>query len=245
MKSLPGTVSDINDLEFLFKNGNRPIWTVNRGNSVNNKFNEIITRNTELEDIDEAWDMLKKSLQIYKYGLFKIFATDKVGNTNGNIILYSVGMSEQPASNMPATINGVGQVSQYDNSIGAIVHQEIQKEKKVWELEKEVDELKASINGKQSFTDRIGAMLENSFPQLIEIVLPAIIQKMTGVTPQPGNIAGIQQTTEQITDDATDIINSSLQRIEAAGIDLIVILPKLADMVEKNPTMIKGFLNSL
>lgn len=239
-----GSVRTLENLEAWFKAPPlSPYFTIYNGTSVRDR----LAVNLDIKDIDEAWSQLEGYLTPIEDGVFKIFKTHEPKNPNGMSIKYAPGSANvgtPSVSGLPN--NSIMGISEYDNRIGSIIEKAVSVEKEKWEQNRKIEDLESMINAKQSIGDRVGAMIENSLPQLIDIVLPALVAKITGVTPQPGNIAGLQNNAaEPIHTDETDIINSALERIQAAGIDLVVVLPKLADMVEKNPTMIKGFLNSL
>jgi hypothetical protein len=238
-----GSVRTLEALEKWFKaTSDMPYFTIYNGANVRDR----LAVNNQISDSEQAWNQLEGYLSEFEDGVFTIYKTDKPGNNTGMKTKYTPGSSiVSPSVNgMPG--HAIMGISEYDDRIGSIIEKAVSREKAQWERDREIDELKAMITSKQSITDRVGTMLESSLPQLIEIVIPALVAKFTGTTPQVANITGIQkQESEEEIIPEEDLIVNALQRIEASGIDINNVLPKLADMVEKNPAMIKGFLNNL
>lgn len=233
-RQIAGAITNLENLKVWFMEGKYPYWTLYRGNPVTKATNEAtVARNTDIEDIEEAWGLLERILSSFTNGVFTVFAKPRFEGNVGNKTLFTTGIVVEETTG----INGVGDKSlaPYIGSIDQI----LDKEKKTWELERKVEDLEAAMHGKQSVGDRIFGLLEANMEPIINNLLPLLLQKFS---PQPGTIGGpVKQMVDPGSENA---IEDALSRI-SAHFDLNEVLPKLATWIEKNPQMAANLLNTI
>lgn len=232
-KQIVGAINNLENLKVWFMEGKYPFWTLYRGNPVTKATNEAtVARNTDIEDMEEAWGLLERILSSFQNGVFTVFAKPRFDGNFGNKTLFTTGivLEDNPG------IGGIGDkgLSPYIGSIDQI----LEKEKKTWELERKVEDLETAMIGKQSIGDRIFGLLEANMEPIINNLLPMLLQKLS---PQPGTIGG---PVKQSIASSDNNVEDALARI-AVHFDLEDVLPKLATWIEKNPDMARNLLNTI
>ena len=239
-------ISDIEKLKDWFflsqtKEESRPYFTVYRGAEPKN--DRIIYRNTEIGETDKAWEILEDILEMHSEygGIFRIFITNKPGHNWGLTTMYRVG-SPIATQNQQGI---AGMYGMYSNPRD-LVAQEIARERKIWELEQQIKDLRTEQEAKVGKMDN---MIQEFMP-IMKDLAHKFGMKMMGFTPTDSmpmpapNIAGHQET-DTLPEYDYERIDPALDELRQVIPDVETNLEKLARWARQNPELAKQMLNNL
>lgn len=226
--------------------GPNPYFTLYRGPDQNPS--KMIFRNEAENDPDSAWGMMEEVLEMHipQGGLFRIYITDRA---KGNVGLSTLFKVNNPfAQNQQAAGIGSAQFGIH-GSIKDLVSSEVSKERKMWELEQMIRDMRAEQDARVGQMDK---MLEEFTPVLKDLAR-AFGMKMMGYGPQPNEPAQAspQPMAGHYTDPAPSADGYDYDRVEPALDELRTVFPdtegtleKLAHWARNNPdTALQLFQN--
>ena len=247
-------LSSIDDLQAWFEMNQtaaekKPYFTLYRGYQV--KQDCIIYRNTEIDDPNQAWDILEDVITRHAGGGggFRIYITSKPLNNLGMTTLLKL---PAPAGVQPgiAGVQGVGMWGIY-GSPQEMVAAEVEKRMEVYELKRELEDLKAgqaAMSGVEQFKQLLADV-----PQLGNLLQLAGM-KLLGMQPQvqPAHVAaGVPAPAEGIRGAGEpegydyEIVEPALDKLRRVFPNVEMTIDTLADWATQNPEMARQLFGNL
>lgn len=245
-------ISNIDDLKTWFdlnqkQGGPNPYFTIWRG--VESKNDRIVFRNEEEGDPAAAWTMMEDVLEMHngQGGVFRVFICDKPKHNVGITTYYKF------PSMYPQQQTGIG--GMYPGMYGMygnpreMVEIEVARERKVWELERKIEDMAAAQDAKVGELDN---MLQEFMPILKDLG-HKFGMKIMGYGPPAPMAAHIPPPPQVTGDNATDLGEGyDYDRLEPALDELRTVIPdvetnieKLARWARENPEMARQLLQNL
>jgi len=240
---MQGAIRNIATLKKWFYANGVPFFTLTYAGQAN----QIVQRNTAIEDMDDAWSLLETN----------ILGQAEAGRANMHVIVYNKASgANNPIArtnldiwsnqaNQTGNVAGIGSLPV--GGVGYIdeskVNGLIAEAKEKWELEKRLEDLEAQISNPNDWTDKLLTGLERigatPFGQ-------AIAAKFLGLQmPSPGT-ATIAGTPNSDTDTSGDTFDEDISHTAALlGVDDITLAKKLRKLVQNDPELAKQALLSL
>lgn len=239
-------ISDIDKLKDWFmlcqtKDETKPYFTIYRG--IETKPDRAIYRNSEISDVDDAWAAMEDILEMHSEygGIFRIYITSKPGFNVGLSTLYKVSNPgiQQQGSGM-AGIYGM-----YSNPRD-LVAQEVARERKLWELEQEIKDMRRDQEAKVGEMD---SMMQEFMP-IVKDLAHRFGLKMMGMAPANNMpMSAPQINGNQAPEDPEgfnyDRIEPALDELRQVVPDVETSLEKLARWARQNPDTAKQMLQNL
>lgn len=246
MRQDSNAITDIDRLKDWFylcqtKDETKPYFTVYRGSEA--KPDRTIYRNTEISDVDDAWTSLESIIEMHSEhgGLFRIYITNKPGFNVGLNTLYKAASAYGPQQN---GVQMAGIYGMYNNPRD-LVEQEVARERKLWELEQQIKEMRAESDAKVGEMDQ---MLQE-FTPILKDLAHKFGMKMMGFGPGTAMPAPSPQP---IGNPNTDIESYDYDRLDPALDTLRTVIPdvetnieKLAKWAQNNPEMARQMLQNI
>ena len=248
-----GHISNFEDLRHWFQlnQGGRepkPYFTVWSGYEPVQK--KLILRNEEISDTEKSWELLQEILEMHTAsggGTFRVYLTSKPGNNIGVNTIFRI----QGAAAV-AGINGIGGAGNFGiyGSFKEALETELARERKMWELEREIEEIKAG-NAAVSGIDQIREVFE-TVPALNALV-HAFGMKMLGTPPVPQGghqVAGVHATGEGIESDDPDGYDyetrePGLDKLRRVFPSVEMSLDRLLNWAIQNPEMARNLFGNI
>lgn len=242
------TLEGLKEWFFLQTEEGKPCgWRLYRG-SPGNKNNDGGSAHSASPE--EGWEKLKTHLEYEEWepGEYVTIRVYRNGNTNGagSDIVYRP-IPKNSYSSRPG-IAGIGGIS---GDPQAYIAQQVSKEIEIYDLRRQVQDLEQALNEKSSVVDRvINTVVEhpNFDPNALINGIGSILMNLI---PQRANVGvqGFGQPAPPPTGETNqaDRIAESLERLQAhfPETPIDVLLQKLADFVDSNPTVAKNVLLNL
>lgn len=252
---MKGYINTYDGLETWFKKIGSSRWNLYRGHvdKVSDNRSTIIYKNESEEDIDESWRMLQEMIQINSGagGNFTIYVPGKSLNHGFSSFFVS-------PNTLPARTSGLAGIDGGYVS-GMVPKNELkellEKERKMWELERRLEDMEAAQGASLSGIDRVvnnlmedgtlGAIVQ----QLAITGLNILSAKMGGAPAASVSMSGFGQhhtTTEEEEADNEDYAIELIDRFRPhfqSEQEMRVFLDKVVVFFEKNPVMAKTFFN--
>jgi len=245
-------ITNIEDLKQWFDMNQRqgaanPYFTIHRGPE--SKGDRIIFRNEEESDPERAWSMMEDMLEMHtgQGGMFRVFICDKPKHNVGITTLYKI-PSAYPQG--PAGIGGMypGMYGMYGNP-REMVEQEVARERKLWEMERKIDDMAAAQDAKVGELDN---MLQEFMPILKDLG-HKFGMKIMGYGPAPmaahipaaPPIAGNNATDQGAEGYDYDRLEPALDELRTVIPDVESNIEKLARWARENPDMARQLLQNL
>ena len=254
MRHEEGAILNIEDLRQWFflnqKQGDpNPYFSVYRGTE--QKPDRIVFRNEAVSDTQEAWSMLHDVLEMHTQhgGLFRIFITDRAKGNVGLSTIYRIpGMQQMLPNGM---MNAAGLYGMYQNprdQIESEVAKEVAKERKIWELQQQITDLKKQ---QESSIGQMDSIIQEFLPVATELVRVFGL-KMLGVQPTAPAQQNIgshhgddEEQQEQEHEFDYDRIDPALDKMKRVFPDTEDAMERLANWAVANPDMAKSMLNTI
>jgi len=183
------TINSIEDvIHWMETQRDFPYWVLRNGHGTG-KTNQYIGKNEEFDDLNEAKEYLQNTLHMYRNsgGYFTLQLSDKSNNSHPNRTAYI----KLASSNAAGAAPGIAGVSPHVAIAGG-VDAYLAQQKRMWEQERDIEDLKAAIdapiNKMESITRGIGNM-GIDLNGILQSVLPVLAAKMMGT---PGAINGTE-----------------------------------------------------
>jgi hypothetical protein len=175
-------VSSLPDLEKWFLLLGKPQWNLYRGHHENMARASTVYRQKEDSmDMAESWELLRDMISINSSdgGQFTVFVPNSATGGAGTSTLVAINMESVTPTSRGVAIAGVpsGMVS-----LGQ-VQEEIAKERRMWELEREIQDLRNAQESGLGITDVIKQQLATMD---LSAVISGIIQHFTARATMPG-----------------------------------------------------------
>ena len=235
---MQGGIRNIESLKTWFFDVGKPFFTLSYlgGNA-----NQVIMRNTATDNMEEAWDLLKR----------QVLAQSEVGRATLYLFVYKNGNANNPdgRTNIDITPGGmqpngvagfgslpVGYVD--ENKINGMISAAREK----WELEKRLEDLEAQINSPNDWVDKAISGLERIGETQLGQMLA---MKLLGITAPPvvPGARPVNGTPEQPGESADDTFEDDIEATaNMLGCDDITLARKLRQLVQNNPEMAKQLL---
>lgn len=185
-------MTDWEGLEEAIKTSGSTKWNLYRG-FVNNHANRsvmIYKQDNDEIDHDQSFEDLKKRIEWNSAGGgdFTVFIPGKASN-HGYSIWFRV-----PGVNSAATASVAGLPVNYAQ-MGFVTREELDRERRLWELERENEELQEAINGPSNFWQNMlaGVMQDGTVQELIKgVVEMGKIYMQQKMAPVPGARVAMQ-----------------------------------------------------
>lgn len=147
-----GAITDLQALKDLFIKAETPNWTLYRGFHKNMPHSQIIYKQDDKNmDIEMAWDELEHMLTVHSgggVGQFTIYVPAQSHN-KGYSWWFQVGQ-------MPNQQNaGLGGMYSNPAAVGMVPAAQVQLEKQIWNLERQLEDLEAAREAQQSVGQQI------------------------------------------------------------------------------------------
>ena len=226
----------------------RPYFTLYRGYEAKN--DRYILSNKEISEPEAAWELLEQTLEMYQDGggQFRVFITDRPAHNFG-MTTYVKLAARNPAV---AGIHGVNVAPQAFGIYGSMremFEAELSRERKMWEMEQEIEMMKAGQSGIGT-VETIRQVFE-AVPALNPLA-HAIGMKILGMAPASASpVAGNPAPAETINGagDAEgydyDVVEPALDKMRRVFPNVEMTLDTLADWVNKNPEMARNLFGNL
>lgn len=260
----------IDKLRFWFFDNGLPYYTVYNGNPTSkNQARAVATTNTEIDDVDQAWEKLESFLMLYPQGsTFKIFAKkEPLATTGAHTILKIIGQTQNVAGISGHA--GQGMMGMYGHpGVGfmpvAEVEQKIQSALKEERLNTKLENLQAQIDSPSSTFEKCVSTINDlglDVNGLLTVVLMklGVIPAMQQPTPAMNGVPAAPTTenvdtavphetvVEDLETESEHPIDNAINRMMAqlGEAETIEALGKMASFVEKSPEYAKTLLNGL
>ena len=262
----------MDDLKNWFHRTGHPYFTLYYGHNNNGKSGQRFYNNSEVSDLDEAWEHVAEVLEPYDQGhggRFTVFVSERTGGGNG----YKVNLTLQGAkSGAMASINGTGGAG-LPPGVGSVKEYVDDKVRSALEIQ----DLKARLRMAEganagTFWDRIGeAVIESEMaPVIVDKTIDLIgdvlgsrkvnsdrarmngTPKKTRISTQgfdnPPEEGAVPETDLPDEEDTVDVdwqvVAPQLERIyNATGIHPHDLMEVLADISEEKPMMVQMLFN--
>lgn len=239
-------ITNMEDLHAWFeanqKGEKRPYFTIYRGTE--QKPDRMVFRNETEGETDAAWDMMENMLEMQSghNSLFRVFITTVPKGNVGMSTLFRV--ANGAVSN--AGVAGIGSFGIY-GSLGEMVRSEVDKERKMWELERRLEDMQAAQDAK---VGQMESFLEDFKPVLVEWgrMLGARMLGGNGAAPHvPPPMAGnhIQDAGDDLPEYDYDRIDPALDKLRRVFPDPETALEKMSKWATENPEMAKQLLQTI
>lgn len=259
---MPASVDSIQKVEEWFeKNATTPYWSIYYTHNTNLKSANVAARQKENVSQDESLEFLKTEIERLrtagsKIQIFSQNAPSGQTGSNGGIKLYLTYPKDAVTS-----VSGIGSLQMQMagvGSIGELVQKEISTALKIERLERERDEALQAAN-EVANPDYVSKAFQfatedpEGAAQILQTgigAIAAIFGMLRGVPMSP-HVSGTPPTTtvvhetEEANQEAEEVINNALDRIEKHFPDLPNFMNNLADYIEKNPTLAKSIFNNI
>lgn len=243
-----GTFTSLSDLKPWFdhnaESAGKATWNLYHGflgKTSGNNAQKCADQRDDTMSTDDSWNQLTEFITIQSQhgGQFTLYMHNNKGSNHG-----SKAFIEMPGSRT-APRGGVGGLNQTE------VAGLIEKERELWELKREIEDIRAARESEKPYwqTALDGLLQSEAFPQLAVGILsrfvPAdqvagLMQGVSGETmPDPAERMPGSQTDEQAR------AAQSLNRIAVHFPDLAGFLENLAGFVEKNPKAAKQYFSMI
>ena len=155
-------MTSIDALESWFRKIAKPQWNLYRGhNNTMSRAHSLYRQGEDTMSIDESWELLRDMININcgNGGQFTVYIPAAATGNTGYSVFVSIGMEAHSRSRYPGAAVG-GFPTEGAVSLGQ-VQDLIAKERKVWELERKVEDLEAQQEASLGMTDVVKNMLQN------------------------------------------------------------------------------------
>lgn len=229
----------------------RPYFTIYRGYET--KPDRIILRNTEISEPERAWELMEEVLDAHADGggQFRVYVTDKPGHNVGMSTLVRL-----PNPNQAANIAGIGGASGNFGIYGSFkeaLETELARERRMWELEQEIEAMKAGQAGMNG-VEQVRQIFE-AVPALNPLA-HALGMKLMGMAPAqlpppqqnaPGAHAPGEAIAGADNDEGYDydVVEPALDKMRRVFPDVEMTLDKMADWIAKNPEMARNLFGNI
>ena len=227
----------------------KPFFTLWRG--FEPQQNKLIFRNEEVGEADASWELLKDIISSHSQGggTFRVYLTSKPGHNLGVHTIVKI------QGTMPANIAGIngaanGSMGIY-GSYKEALETELAREKRMWELERELEDIKAG----QSESSAIGQFKELMEYPAFQNLVQMFGMKMMGMAPAQQTQPHPQPIPNAVTDaihgaEATEgydyeVVEPALDKLHRVFPNVEMTLEKLADWALKNPDMARQLFGNI
>jgi hypothetical protein len=203
MRSAP-KITSLDALRDWFFSNKAPYYTLYAGRM--KKSSEVIRRQTESNDINDAWEDLVSILSGFDSGVFTVWTkmVDNNQNTSGFTVHF-----EMPSAGAVASINGAPQGSnigifgnpQYESYI----EREVERRVNLATLEQKIKNLENAEVANMSIKDRLveGIIGDPNNMQMVTALLGNIAGRVLGGAPQPTHVQMAGRTPAYTTTDTS------------------------------------------
>ena len=228
----------------------KPFFTLWRGTEPQQ--NRLIFRNEEVGEADKSWELLSDIIASHSNGggTFRVYLTSKPGH---NLGVHTIIKVPSPTGNGVAGISGAGSGSfGIYGSAKEMIDAEIERRMEVYELKKELEDIRAGQNESSAIGQFKELMEYPAFQNLVQM----FGMKMMGMAPaqqqpqRPQPIPTANASTDAIHGAEPegydyDVVEPALDKLQRVFPDVEMTLDKLADWALKNPEMAKNLFGNL
>jgi hypothetical protein len=238
---MKGAIQTFEDLEKWFMQIGNTKWTIFRGDPV--KRNYVYQQSDAEMQIEESWELLREMLEMNAVNghYFNILVDN--GSSRGFRVYFSMPQQtgRSTSSSGIGSIPGVGSTQDYING-------QIEQKMRIYDLQRQVEDLQAAEEAKLNWTDRIiDAVVNhpNFDPNVLVQIGSSFIGALMPKAPAGASVGisgfekqAAQQAPTQAEYDAQRIA-SALDQIQSALPDVEIhdFMDALAVMVTNNPAM--------
>lgn len=233
---MQGGIRNITSLKKWFNTVGSPFFTL----SYLGQANHVILRNTAVEDMGEAWDMLETQILAqaeYGRAQMHLITYKKSGGANNPDGRTNIDMQPLQEGRNMAGIGSTPGGYMDESKVQGI----LDKAREKWELEKRLEDLEAQINSPNDWTEKLMEGIERIGNTPIGQMLA---MKFLGA-PLPqiplAPIAGTPATDDE--GEADSFENDIEFTASMLGVNDTVLARRLRQMVEQNPELAKQLLS--
>lgn len=215
----------------------KPFFTLFRGPE--SKTDRVIFRNTEISDVNEAWEALEDILEMHTQhgGLFKVYITNKPSHNIGIQTLYKVANPQAP------NYQGIGMMQGQK----MYTEEDLKREKQIWDLEQAIKDLRAEQDAK---VGEMEGMMGEFMPIIKDLAHKFGIRMITGqpvapTMPAPAMAGSYHPDMEATEGFDYDRIEPALDRLREVFPDTESTIEKLARWARENPDTAKNLMATL
>lgn len=139
------SITSLDDLQTWFTGLKHPRWNLYRGHQERKGHSTLIYKQTdESLDMATSWDTLRNMIEMNSGtgGQFTVYVPTVANGNQGMSVLVSINMQQHSGRGTMPAVSGTGY------GLGMIpvekVQEEIQKERKIWELEKRLEDMESA-----------------------------------------------------------------------------------------------------
>jgi hypothetical protein len=238
---MQGAIRNIATLKKWFFSNGVPFFTL----TYSGQTNQVIQRNTAIEELDEAWSLLETNvLAQAEYGratmhLIVYNKTSGPNNPTARTNIDVLPMNPTPNYGMP----GIGSIPSGfvdESKIEGMINEAREK----WDMERRLEDLEAQIkNPNDDWTEKMMTGIERigATPFGQALIMKFFGGALPSFQPQPINGAPGPSQPGDIEEDSFE---SDIERTsELLGVDDVTLARKLRELVEANPQAAKQLLS--
>ena len=246
-----GAITNLDDVQAWFEMNQKQgdankYFSIFRGAEQN--ASKIIFRNETVADPDAAWEMMQEVLEMHipQGGIYRLYITSKPKFNVGFSTLFKAPSPNMSTQNMA----GIGNLYGIHGNIQEYVSAELAKERKMWELEQLIRNMKMEQDAKVGEMDR---MMEEFTPVLKDLA-HKFGMKIMGYGPapmpptsQPAAPPMAGHTTDTLPPEGFDYdrVEPALDGLRRVFPDTETTLEKLSAWAQQNPETAQQLLQNL
>lgn len=232
-------------VEDWYKGFNKTGYTLYAGTQ--KKASDVIVKHRDLPSTDDAWESLEKNLRDASEdgGTFTVFVPTIADNMGATVTV----ILPRTSGGNGGGVAGIGAIGNIDKYVAEKVDTHI----KIYEMQREIDDLRASQDQTVGF---IGAIEKHLGQETTSALIQSLVGAAIGFLTQSKAPQNVINGTQYMPDneyrnvganhhpesEQPDPVNEALDEFEALGFDLETDLPALVKLAKQNPAMVKNLL---
>ena len=233
------SLQNIEAVENWFLQAKKPFWSVYTGFSKDAK--DLAMKNSTIKEVEDSWNLLQEiiSNKTAGGGRLTIYITEVANSSHGYTEYLEIAANNAaisgPSSNIGNQFFGIGGIQEYIDSKIALA-----------DKDRQIADLQAAVEEKNEGTG-INKILNKVLEEApVGELIMALCAKFLGTPAMTPPINGPRITDdmeqEELSQEDQLRLHNAILRISVVFPNIADAMESLADFVEKNPEMAKGFL---